>query len=222
MEIKSIKDASTYIIQSQEEELKRIAIELHEGVGQNLFSLYTGLEYLQTLMEDPVMKNYAKDLSALMNRTIQEIRFLSVELYPNTLSNLGLFAALKSYIKLFSSTFGIQIHIVYEGEEKPIEESCSLSIFRSCQEALINIAKHADVDEATFRFTWGEKSLKIDIIDNGKGFNVQEVKENNDLKGLAAMKHRMEFVGGDFLLTSELDKGTAVSLIMPFLTIGKG
>ncbi|MFD1037759.1 sensor histidine kinase [Virgibacillus byunsanensis] len=207
--------ASAYIIHSQEEEIKRIAVELHEGVSQNLYSLYTGLEFLQSGISDPTMKDYAKDLSELMNRTIQEVRLLSVELYPNTLAMLGLSSALKSYIKLFTSTFGIVIQVKSTGEEIELSESTSLAIFRSCQEALINIAKHADVAEATFQFTWEKKSLTIEIMDSGKGFNIHEEMKNNQFKGIAAIKQRMNIAGGRCVISSEKNKGTKVSLILP-------
>ncbi|MEC5425511.1 histidine kinase [Virgibacillus sp. C22-A2] len=215
MEPIAVNQANTYIIQSQEEEIKRISHDLHEGISQNLYSLYTGLEFLQSGIEDNTMKEYAKELSALMKRTIQEVRMLSVELYPNTLAELGIRAALDSYIKLFTSTFGIIIDVNTTGQEYILPETTALAVFRSCQEAMINIAKHADVTEAAFRFTWEEKSLTIDIVDTGKGFNVQKAMDRNLFKGIAAIKQRMHSEGGEALISSEEGKGSILSLILP-------
>ncbi|MDP4552905.1 histidine kinase [Alkalihalobacillus macyae] len=207
--------ASTYIIQTQEEEIKRIALELHEGISQNLYSLYTGLGFLETGIEEPRMKSYVKEMATLMERTIQEVRLLSVELYPNTLTTLGLISALKSYSKLYTSTFGILINVESSGVEKVMSERKSMAVFRVCQEALINIAKYADATNATIRFTWEEKSVKIQIEDYGKGFDVIEVMKRNEFTGIAAMKERMVLAGGKCHVTSELAKGTTVSIILP-------
>ncbi|MDL4841919.1 sensor histidine kinase [Aquibacillus rhizosphaerae] len=215
MELKAIEHASTYIIQSQEEEIKRIALELHEGISQNLYSLYTGLEFLQSGINQPDLQGYAKEMSTLLSRTIQEVRLLSVELYPSTLKTLGIFAALKSYIKLFISTFGVIIHVESQGEERELTEHKSLAVFRTCQEALINIAKYADTSEATLSFTWEEKTLKIDIKDKGIGFDLQKAIETNSFKGIAAMKQRMFIVGGDVHLSSGKGKGTNISIVLP-------
>lgn len=207
--------ASTYIIQTQEEEIKRIALELHEGISQNLYSLYTGLGFLETGIEEPRMKSYVKEMATLMERTIQEVRLLSVELYPNTLTTLGLISALKSYSKLYTSTFGILINVESTGVEKVMSERKSMAVFRVCQEALINIAKYADATNATIRFTWEEKSVKIQIEDYGKGFDVIEVMKRNEFTGIAAMKERMVLAGGKCHVTSELAKGTTVAIILP-------
>ncbi|WP_082232952.1 sensor histidine kinase [Halobacillus massiliensis] len=214
MELKAVNQASTYIIQSQEEEIKRIALELHEGVNQNLYSLYTGLSFLESGIKEPHLKSYAKEMAVLMERTIQEIRLLSVELYPNTLNTLGLLSAVKSYSKSFTSTFGLLVDIESNGEETVISESKSMAVFRVCQEAMLNIAKYADVSAASLQFTWERKSLKIEIIDTGKGFNLKEVMEGR-CTGLAAMKERMLLAGGHCHITSESGKGTTVSIYLP-------
>ncbi|MRH44732.1 sensor histidine kinase [Aquibacillus halophilus] len=220
MELKDINHASTYIIQSQEEEIKRIALELHEGISQNLYSLYTGLEFIQSGIGQPHIQAYTRELTELVNRTIKEVRLLSVELYPSTLMTLGLSAALKSYIKLFTSTFGVIINIKTVGIERNVSEEKSLAVFRTCQEALINIAKYADTSEANLSFTWEEESLRIVIDDIGLGFDVQEAIDRKLFKGIAAMKQRMIIAGGDCHLSSSLGKGTKVTIVLPIRELG--
>ncbi|MBB6454031.1 two-component system sensor histidine kinase NreB [Salirhabdus euzebyi] len=215
MELKAFKYASNYIIQSQEEEIKRIALELHEGISQNLYSLSTGMEFLQSAMEDPALKQYANEMTELMKRTIQEVRLLSVELYPTTIDTLGLISAIKSYIKLFTSSFGIVVDLQTTGREMEISEGKSLAIFRSCQEALINIAKYADTSDAKLTILWGLNTLTIHIEDEGKGFELEEENSRNSFKGIAAMKQRMTNVGGECMLHSEIGRGTKVTLQLP-------
>ena len=95
-------NVSSYIIQSQEQEIKRIALELHEGVGQTLYSLYTGMQFIENAIEQPEMKNYVEDMTHIMEKTIQEVRLLAVELHPPTLITLGFTFC---YEKLFNDIY---------------------------------------------------------------------------------------------------------------------
>ncbi|PLR76858.1 two-component sensor histidine kinase [Bacillus sp. V3-13] len=213
MTITPAKNISSYIIQSQEEEIKRIAFELHEGVGQTLYSLYTGLQFLESGVEQPAAKSYLRDMALVLEKTIQEVRLLSVELHPPTLTTLGLLPAIKSYIKLYTSTFGIEVKLENTGVEKPIAEHNSIALFRVCQEALGNIAKYADTSNATLSFIWEPDLLKIEISDAGKGFDVE--KAMNQSSGLAAMNERMILAGGKCHISSTVGKGTMIRISLP-------
>lgn len=208
------KDISSYIIRSQEEELKRLAIELHEGVGQTLYSLFTGLQVLNTGITEPTAKNYLQEMSLILEKTIREVRFLSVELHPPSLSDMGLFAAIKSYGKLYTSTFGIEINIESKGNEVSISEYENIVLFRVCQEALANIAKYADTSHACILFNWQDTALIIEISDTGKGFIVDE--KMNNTSGLAAMKERMQLISGGCFISSEVGVGTTIRIMLPF------
>lgn len=201
---------SSYIIQSQEEEMKRVALELHEGVGQTLYSIFTGLQFIETGIVQPEMKRYVRDMAELLEKTIQEIRFFSVELYPPTLTTLGIIAALKNYVKLYISTFGIEVEVNCNGEETTIPEHKKIILFRVCQEALANIAKYADTSSAKISFFWTNKDVSIEIIDYGKGFELKE--KEHESYGLASMKERMNLVGGNCTITSKIGVGTTVKI----------
>ena len=207
-------EVSSYIIKSQEEEMKRVALELHEGVGQTLYSIYTGLQVIETGVPQPAMKKYVNDMAELLEKTIQEIRFFSVELYPPTLTSLGLVAALKNYVKLYISTFGIEVDVKCHGKEVTLPEHKKIILFRVCQEALANIAKYADTSNAKITFFWTDQDVTIEIIDYGQGFSLQE-KEDVSF-GLASMKERMKIVEGNCKITSEIGKGTTVQIHLKF------
>ncbi|MFL6557173.1 MAG: sensor histidine kinase [Bacillus sp. (in: firmicutes)] len=215
--LNSKQQISSYIIHSQEEEIKRIALELHEGVGQNLYSILTGLQFIESSAKETDMKNYVGQMSQLIEKTIQEIRLLSVELHPPTLTTLGLLPAMKSYIKLYTSTFGILVDLNSTGEEKWISEKNSITVFRVCQEALANIAKYADTSNVKINFVWSEEKLIITIYDFGKGFQPEEYHYNNPLSGLAAMKERMLLTGGQYNISSKIGEGTSIELSLPLI-----
>ena len=210
--IKSKQEISTYIIDSQEEEIKRIALELHEGVGQNLYSILTGLQFIESSTQEPPMKDYVREMSQLIEKTIQEIRLLSVELHPPTLTTLGLLPAIKSYINLYTSTFGILVDLESMGEEKQISERNNIAVFRVCQEAFTNIAKYADTSNVKINFIWDEEQLKIIIHDFGKGFQPEKQGQSS---GLAAMKKRMHLTGGQCVISSKIGEGTTIEIALP-------
>jgi signal transduction histidine kinase len=205
----------SYIIQSQEEEIKRISLELHEGVGQNLYSILTGLQLVESGLNQPHLKNYLHEMTQLIEKSIQEIRLLSVELHPPALTTLGLLPAIKSYIKLYTSTFGVLVELESIGEEKQIPEQNSVAVFRVCQEALTNIAKHADTSNVKMSLIWKEEELKITIVDFGGGF-VADVMEINAISlGIAAMKERMHLTAGICVISSKIGEGTSVEISLP-------
>ncbi|MDC3417861.1 sensor histidine kinase [Aquibacillus salsiterrae] len=215
MELEASKHATTYIIKSLDEEIKRIALELHEGVSQHLYSIHTGLEYINSIVDHPDLKHYVRDLSENVSRTIKEVRFLSAELYPSTLESLGITAAVKSYSKLFTATFGIVVKVTTTGEAYPIDEDRSMALFRACQEAMINMAKYADTSTAVIAFKWKQDMLQLIIEDDGKGFDVRNILDQNECMGLASMKYRLEIAGGGFAIYSAEGKGTIVCLSLP-------
>ncbi|KML33038.1 sensor histidine kinase [Cytobacillus firmus] len=207
------KNISSYIIQSQEDEIKRIALELHEGVGQTLYSLYTGMQFIQTAVDQPEMKDYIGDMAQMMEKTIQEIRLLAVELHPPALGTLGLLPAMKSYLKLYTSTYGIIVDLQNEGKEVQIRERERITLFRVCQEALANIARYADTMSAGIILRWEPGKLSITIQDKGKGFDVDAAMKNS--AGIAAMMERMLLINGRCVISSKIGEGTSIDITLP-------
>jgi two-component system sensor histidine kinase NreB len=205
----------SYIIQAQEEEIKRISLELHEGVGQNLFSILTGLKLVESGIHEEQYKNYLHEMTQLIEKTMQEIRLLSVELYPPALITLGLLPAIKSYIKVYTSTFGILVEIFSTGEEKYIPEQNSIAVFRVCQEALANIAKYADTSNVKMDLSWSNSELIITIFDFGKGFQKEDLEKNPYALGIATMKERMHLTGGQCEISSKIGEGTSIEISLP-------
>jgi two-component system sensor histidine kinase NreB len=205
---------NTYIMDSHEDEIKRIALELHEGVGQTLYSVLTGMQLIESSIENPSMKSYAKEMEQLLEKTIQEIRFLSVELHPPTLVTLGIVPALKNYIKLYTHTYGIEVDLLSTGIMEELTEKQNIALFRACQEAFVNIAKYADTLKIRIAFEWNESCLKVKIEDYGRGFDVPDAMKKS--LGLAAMTERMLLIGGSCSVHSEEGTGTTVEFTVPY------
>lgn len=204
---------SSYIIQSQEQELKRIALELHEGVGQTIYSLYTGMQLIEKAVDQPAMKKYVEDMTQVLEKTIQEVRLLAVELHPPTLTTLGLLSAMKSYVKLYTSTYGMEVDFEVFGNEVQLSEKESITLFRVCQEALENIVMFADTAKAKLSLSWETDKLLIVIKDFGKGFEVDLALSKST--GLAAMIERVHLINGDCIISSKINEGTSIEISLP-------
>jgi two-component system sensor histidine kinase NreB len=122
---------------------------------------------------------------------------------------------MKSYIKLYTSTFGILVDLQSTGEEKPIPERTNITVFRVCQEALTNIAKYADTSNVKINFIWTKNEVTITIHDFGKGFQMEDHDYNNQSSGLAAMKERMLLTGGQCTISSKIGEGTSIDISLP-------
>jgi signal transduction histidine kinase len=214
------KNISSYIIQSQEQEIKRIALELHEGVGQTIYSLYTGMQLIEKTVDQPAMKKYVKDMTEVLEKTIQEVRLLAVELHPPTLTTLGLISAMKTYVKLYTSTYGIEVDFEVSSNEVQLSEKESITLFRVCQEALANIAMFADTAKAKISFSWEMNKLLIVIKDFGKGFEVDSALSKST--GLAAMIERVHLIKGECIISSKINEGTSIEISLPLYSENKG
>ncbi|GAA0324750.1 hypothetical protein GCM10008967_14180 [Bacillus carboniphilus] len=209
------KKVTNYIIQAQEEEIKRISNELHEGVSQTLYSLFTGLQFVEKQQADPKIKQIVSEMVQLTERTIEELRWVSTELYPASLDTLGIVAAIRSYLKVYTSTFGIDVEVKTMGTERVLSSEQKIALFRSCQEALVNSAKYADTSKVFIDMKWEDNKIMIIIKDEGVGFSIEEVTRNQECLGLASIKQRLELLSGTATVHSTPGKGTIVTLVLP-------
>lgn len=203
-----LKEMMVKVIEIQEEERKRISRELHDGIGQSLFSLLIRLDRLisdHEGIED--LQQLRGDVSGMM----EEVRGLAWELRPSVLDDLGVVPAIRTYADNYSQHFGIQVKLDIRLKNR-LSTLKETAIYRVIQEALTNIAKYADVNEAEILLMENESDVEVKIIDRGQGFQIDNRDEG---VGLFSMEERARSVGGRLLLHSELGKGTEVHFIVP-------
>ena len=139
-------------------------------------------------------------------------RKLSLDLRPATLDHLGLLSAVSWHIKQYSAQ--TQVHVTFkhnglEGRRFPTE--IETAAYRIVQEALTNIARHADAEAATVRVWADDQSLNIQIEDHGKGFDTETALETDNTSGLAGMRERALLLGGNFTIESHRGTGTRLT-----------
>ncbi|MFU2014580.1 PAS domain S-box protein [Peribacillus butanolivorans] len=195
------------IIDVQEDERKRLSRELHDGIGQNLYSHLITINRLQTEMSHPLLDQMRDEATEI----IEELRHLSWELRPSVLDDLGLFPAIRSYLVRFSEHHHIKIHFDCYLNCR-LNTNKEITIYRVIQEALTNIRKYAQTEEATVTIREIDDEIRVVIEDEGKGFDLKKVTRG---VGLFSMEERAKAAGGNLSLYSVEEKGTKVFLEIP-------
>jgi signal transduction histidine kinase len=199
----------------EESERRELARELHDKVGQNLTALGISLNILKAQQsQDAPGQVWSRidDCLDLVSETTARIRDVMIELRPSVLDDYGLFSALRWYGTQFSSRTNIQVKV--EGDENMGRLGISIenAFFRIAQEALTNVAKHAEASQVTIHLDTDDGYARMAISDNGKGFNKDKssVKKDVGTWGLLAMHERALRVGGRFQIESDIGKGTKI------------
>lgn len=202
-----LKTMMKRIIDVQEEEKKRLSRELHDGIGQNLYSLLISINRLHAEIDHPLISQMQQEAASI----IEEVREISWELRPSVLDDLGLVPAIRSFISRFAQHY--QIKVSFEsGLKKRLSLEVETTIYRIIQESLTNIRKYADVTEAAVQIKETTDAIDVIIVDKGKGFELDGISKG---VGLFSMEERARSVGASLKVTSQIGEGTSVRLRIP-------
>jgi signal transduction histidine kinase len=207
------RDAVRRVVEGQEIERKRLARELHDETGQALTSILLGLRTLEqgATKED---RERVADLRELVVSTLQDVRRLAVELRPAALDDFGLAAALERLVETHSARDGVVIDVeigLEPTERLPTEVETTL--YRIVQEALTNVARHADAARISILVTRKNDRVVAVIEDDGSGFDPASV--GDDRLGLAGIRERVALLGGRLLVEAAPGKGTTLAAEVP-------
>lgn len=213
---------SRKIIESQENERKQVAKELHDSVGSNLAAIKLALEQkLESMKNGPRNDFYSlENIIANIKDTILEVRRISNHLMPSVLEDLGLLKAIRWFCREQSKYHqNARIMPRLEIEEGNIPEQIKISIFRVIQESVTNAFRHGRADTIQLRLTNAGDSIELSVTDNGCGFDPEDIPLNPDSLngfGLKGMMDRAEVCNGTCEISSEIGKGTQVKLTLPY------
>lgn len=209
------RQLTNYVIQAQEEERKRISRDLHDGIGQALYSIMVGLRVVNQLQLEEPVKQHLDEVQQLTSRTLEEVKSLSVELRPSALDDLGLVPAVRSYIKRFDETFGIESQLTVVGQRRRYPSVVETALYRILQEAMTNSAKYADTDQLFITLTDQEDQLQLRIVDKGVGFDPEHLRIKGTGLGLFGMRERASLLGGTLRIDSVPGVGTRIEVSIP-------
>jgi signal transduction histidine kinase len=207
----SLRELSSRLINAQEEERKRLARELHDGISQALAVISIGIAQAAKEATNADLSSKLEKLNGKLQDVLLEISQLSHELHPSTLKHLGLSSAIRSLCQELSETHGVDITFKAWSEQPPSKEA-SLCLYRVAQEALQNVVKHSRSKRAWVELTGSEDDVRLCIWDEGVGFDVRSRK--NGL-GLVSMRERLRLVGGRIAISSRHPSGTCIEARVP-------
>jgi PAS domain S-box-containing protein len=211
---------SQRLVQVQEEERRSLARELHDRVGQSLIALNLNL----TIIQSELSKGYTEPLGTrladsiqLVTQVITLVRDVMSNLRPTILDDYGLESALQTYVQEFQTRYGIPVR--FEKRTPPIprlESSIEITLLRISQEALTNIARHAQANQAVLSLRLDEKHVHLMIEDDGIGLPPAEGVRHPRSHGLKIMRERAEALEGTLWIQSTPGRGTKIEVAIPF------
>lgn len=212
------KFRSVLILEGQEEERKRLAMDIHDGIGQMLTSLKFQIESID-LSDNQKASAKIKELELLIKDVIREVRKVTFNLKPTVLGDFGLQAALNVFVQEIGKLTDIKLTYKTSGEIDRLPQKIENNIFRIIQEAINNAIKYSQADEITVELSQTNDELKVMVSDNGKGFDTTLVDARNmnieSGRGFFNMYERTEYVNGQLVIDTQPEKGTTVMLKIP-------
>ncbi len=207
------------LIEVQEEEKHKLAMDIHDGPAQSMANLVIKAELCERLVDidREKFKQEMSNFKSLARAALNDLRKTIFDLRPMSLDDLGLIPTLERYIDNFIEYTGIKVDLKVFGQTCDLDKSIEISIFRIIQEALSNISKHSKATEAKITVEYSSNRLNVNIVDNGIGFDVDKLSETeNDKKGISGygltnMRERVELLGGNLIIKSTPYKGTKIS-----------
>jgi two-component system sensor histidine kinase DegS len=206
------------IIEAQEEERRKISRQMHDGPAQALANFILQAEIALRLFDNDQAKarEELNSLKASASSTFSQVRDYIFDLRPMMLDDLGVVPTVRRYIDAFREKSGLDLSVVVTGVERRLEPHLEVLIFRTVQSLLGNVREHAQATQAKVLVNLDDNQVTATVEDNGKGFNAEEVlEEESAAKGLRTLRDRIEQVGGTLDFDSRAGAGTRVTLKLP-------
>jgi len=200
---------------AQEEERNRLARELHDDTLQAVIALKQRVQLAQRSVKTQSGHQALYELETLAEQTIENLRRLTRALRPIYLEDLGLVTALEMLARETSQSNHLEIDFQKHGQEKRLSHEVELALYRIAQEALNNVVRHSQAQRAGLQLSFGEKETKLEVSDNGIGFDMP--KSPTDFApsghfGLLGIRERADLIGARLEVESAPGKGTRLKV----------
>jgi signal transduction histidine kinase len=212
----SLKRLARSVWRVQEQEQRKFARELHDGIGQNLAALVRLIERAQSAPADT--DAHLEQARILAASTLQETRALSRLLRPQILDDLGLSPALHWLARTFTETYAVPVEVNIPEPSPKVDDDLSTLVFRVSQEALVNVARHAHATGIVIELKSSRSGLRLSIRDDGKGCDPAAALgagSEGQASGLGGMRDRVRLYDGNFRIESKPGAGFAVLIDLP-------
>jgi PAS domain S-box-containing protein len=209
-----LEELSRRLVQVQEIERRSIARELHDEVGQTLTALSIHLELASRTGSEELVQRLA-ETQRLVDDLTDRVRRMSLDLRPPMLDDLGLLPALLWYFERIAQQYRLQVAFEHHGIERRFDADVETAIFRIVQEALTNVARHAQVQIASVRLWADTAAISAQIEDKGQGFDPDLVLGRNITNGLRGMQERVRLLAGKLVIEAQPGGGVCLTALLP-------
>jgi signal transduction histidine kinase len=208
--VKTERRVITAIINTEENEKKRFAKDLHDGLGPLLSTVKMSLSALSEKIKDPSGTEILTNTNHLVNEAINTIKEVSNNLSPHVLSNFGLSSAISAFTAKINQTKALEIDFKSNMENERLENDKEVVIYRAACELINNSILHSGASRIEIELNKHEKFITLQFYDNGRGFDTSRLdKEDNKGMGLSNIETRVKSIEGVFILESTPGKGTS-------------
>lgn len=204
------------VIETQEQERKRIAQELHDGLGQLLSTARLNVAGLEgeVYAEDPENEKLLHNAISLIDESVNEVRSISHNMMPSALIRLGLIPALREQVKKINQTGSVQVALNVSDISGRLPEATEISLYRIVQETLNNTLKHAEANNISIELNRLGERIMLSITDDGKGMDVKNIATSSGI-GWQNIFSRVELMNGEVNVNSNIGSGTELLVSVP-------
>jgi PAS domain S-box-containing protein len=214
----ALRKLSGHLLQAQDDERRKVARDLHDGVGMYVSALSLALGKLRTYLDErnPEQQKIVAECRDIIQAAAGEIRSISYLLHPPTIEEMGLASALEWLVRGFSSRSGIIVSLQLATDVDRLKAETELALFRATQEALNNVYRHSGSGTAAVRLFRESESVVLEITDAGQGMLPISIGSTPELTlGISGMRERVEDLGGKFSIESVAGDGCIVRATLP-------
>lgn len=220
--LQDLHDLSSHLIRVQEEEQRRIAMELHDQTGQELNVLKLRIKALQDKLrkDQPRLKEGCAQVLTQVDNLIDDVRRMAHGLNPAALESLGLVGAVRQMVREFSEYCPMKIKSRIASLAHIVDQDTQIALYRIIQEALTNTYKHARATEVKINAAFTTKGVQVLVGDNGRGASLQVIERaarDASGMGVATMHLRARMIGARLTITTRPGRGTWVKVVLPGL-----
>jgi len=207
-----LQAATSEALLSEERERRKLAVDLHDGIGQLLALASMRLGILRSSAQAHGLDPQVREVEKLICEANERSGSLTFQLCPPILYDVGLVEAVRWLAEDLERSYALHVTLEDDGHRLPLDEVIRITLFRSVRELLINVAKHAQTSEAKVRFSSKDHLISIAVEDHGVGF---APGTDSGRYGLFSIQERMNHLGGSLQVESVPGQGTRVTLTAP-------
>jgi len=215
-----LKQQAQKLVSAYEEERSRIARELHDEIGQQLIGMKFVLDRARHFVNSEQGQAALMDAGQILENLTEMVRELSLSFRPTQLDDLGLLPTLVWHFERYTNRTGIKVKFSHLGlDGRDISKAVEITVYRIIQEALTNVARHAEADTVNVSIHVDQEVIYLAIIDNGVGFDSEAVMGSYVSSGLSGMQERVQLLGGDLRIESSPGQGVSIQAAIPVRSV---